>query len=195
MNLIQRVSDILLKPQATWAAIATEDSTPAGLLPAYVLPLAAVPAAANFIGMSVFGMSVGSITVRQPLIGALVQAVVSYALTVALIFVMAKVVDALAPSFGAKPNPSQAFKLVAYSATAGFVGGVVGLIPALGALGLIAALYSIYLLYLGIPVLMQCPAEKQVAFTAVLVVCMLVASLAMGLVVGLVVPTPMPQMH
>ncbi len=183
MNLIQRVTDILLKPQSTWAAIAAEDSTPASLLPAYVLPLAAIPAVVGLIGMRHF-----------PLVGLMVAAL-SYALTVVFLFVMARVVDALAPKFGARPDPKQAFKLVAYSATAGFVGSALGIVPLLGILGLAAALYSIYLLYLGLPALMQCPAEKQAAFTAVIVLCMLVAGFVMGLVQGLVVPTPALPLH
>lgn len=195
MNLVQRVSDILLKPQATWAAIAAEDRTSASLLSSFVLPLAAIAPVANFIGSTVFGMNLGGVTVHVPIVSAIVTAVLSFAMAIALVFVMARVVDMLAPNFGSKPNPNQAFKLMAYSATAGFVGGIVGLVPALGPLGLIAALYSIYLLYLGVPVLMQCPAEKQVTFTVVIVVCMLAVSLVMGLVIGLVTPSPVPQLH
>lgn len=195
MNLVQRVSDILLKPQATWTAIAAEDSTPASLTTGYVLPLAAIAPVATLIGSTVFGMNLGGVTMRVPIVSAVVTAVLSFAMAIALMFVMARVVDMLAPNFGSKANPNQAFKLMAYSATAGMVGGIVGIVPALGVLGLIAALYSIYLLYLGLPALMQCPADKQVAFTAVIVVCMLVVSLVMGLVIGLVTPSPMPQLH
>lgn len=195
MNLVQRTTDILLKPQSTWTAVAAEDTPPARLMTGYVLPLAAIAPVAGLIGSTVFGTNLGGVTMRVPIVSAVVTAVLSFAMAIALVYVMAHVVNKLATNFGAKPNLNQAFKLMAYSATAGFVGGIVGLIPALGPLGLIAALYSIYLLYLGVPLLMQCPAEKQVAFTVVIVVCMLMVSLVMGLVIGLVTPSPMPQLH
>ena len=49
----------------------------------------------------------------------------------------------------------------------------------------IAALYSIYLIYTGIPVLMKAPEEKAVGYTAVLIVCGIVASLVVGAVSAL----------
>ena len=81
-----------------------------------------------------------------------------------------------------------AFKLVAYGSTAGFVGGIFSLIPSLGVLGLFAGLYSIYLIYTGIPVLMKCPQEKAGAYTAVVIVCGIVASLIVGAVSAAVIP-------
>jgi len=60
------------------------------------------------------------------------------------------------------------------------VGGIFNLLPALSMLGLIAALYSVYLIYTGIPVLMKSPADKALGYTAVLIVCGVVAGLILG---------------
>jgi hypothetical protein len=83
----------------------------------------------------------------------------------------------------------QALKLVAYGGTAGFVGGIFSLLPSLSVLGLLAALYSVYLIYTGVPTLMKCPAEKALAYTAVVVVCGIVAIVVLGAITALLMPS------
>ena len=73
-----------------------------------------------------------------------------------------------------------ALKVVAYGSTAGFVGGIFSLLPPLAWLGLLLALYSIYLFYTGLPVLMRCPPEKAGAYTAVVIVCAIVATIVVA---------------
>jgi uncharacterized protein YqgC (DUF456 family) len=114
--------------------------------------------------------------------------VVSYGLSLLVVFLLALIVDALAPTFNGSKSQINAFKLVAYGSTAGFVGGIFSLIPSLGVLGLLAGLYSIYLIYTGIPVLMKCPQEKAGAYAAVVIVCGIVASLIVGAVSAAVIP-------
>lgn len=87
--------------------------------------------------------------------------------------------NALAPTFGGQKNPLAAFKLMAYGSTAMLLAGIFSLIPTLSILGLVG-LYSIYLIYVGLPVLMKCPREKALAYTAVLIVCGIVANLIVG---------------
>jgi hypothetical protein len=81
-----------------------------------------------------------------------------------------------------------AFKLVAYGGTAGFVGGIFSMVPALSMLGMLASLYSIYLINLGLPELMKCPPEKAVPYTAVVLVCGFVASVMLRAVSGVMIP-------
>jgi len=180
MNLIQRVQDILLKPIPTWPVIEQETTDVATIYKSYLIYLAAIPALASFIGMTLIGVGGFGMTMRMPFMGGLANLVVGYVLSLAMVFVMALIVDALAPTFKGSKNPLNAFKLVAYGATAAFVGGIFSLIPSLGVLGLLASLYSIYLVYTGLPVLMKCPQDKAVAYTAVVVVC----GIGVGIVVG-----------
>jgi len=114
--------------------------------------------------------------------------VVGYVLSLAMVFVLALIVDALAPTFGGSKSQISALKVVAYGSTAGFLGGIFSLLPALSILGLLAAFYSIYLIYTGLPVLMKCPKEKAVAYTAVVIVCGFVLMLVAGAVTGLMMP-------
>jgi len=136
--------------------------------------------------MSLIGASAFGISVRVPIVSGLVNMVAGYVLSLAMVFGLALVVDALAPTFGGTKSPINALKLVAYGSTAGFVGGIFSVLPALSALGLLAGLYSIYLVYIGLPVLMKCPPEKAVAYTAVVMVCAIVAGVLVGVILGTV---------
>lgn len=179
-RLVERVKNILLKPKAEWEVIDQEPASIAGIYFKHVIPLAAIPALATLIGSLVFGYSLLGVTYRPPLVPTLISALVQYGLTLAGVFVLALVIDMLAPKFEATANKVQAFKVAAYSATAAWVAGIFGLVPALSMLTILG-LYSLYLLYLGLPRLMRAPQEKALSYTAVVVVVMI----AIGLVIGL----------
>ncbi|MEO7008540.1 MAG: Yip1 family protein, partial [Caldimonas sp.] len=189
MPLIQRVQDILLRPRQTWPAIAAEPGDTASIYSSYVIYLAAIPAIAGFIGLSLVGAGAMGYSVRLPIATGLAHMVLGYVLSLVMVFVIALLVDALAPTFGGTKSQISALKLVAYGSTAGFVGGIFSLLPMLSILGLVAALYSIYLIYTGIPVLMKCPPEKAAAYTAVVIVCGIVAMLVLAAVTSMVLPS------
>lgn len=191
MNLVQRVQDILLKPKATWPLIEAEPGDAAAIYKNYLVILALIPAVASFIGLSLVGMGGFGVHFRVPIFLGLVSMVVGYIVSLVMVFVLSLIVDALAPTFGGTRNPLAAFKLVAYAATAGFVGGVFNLLPMLSILGLLAALYGLYLFYIGLPVLMKCPPEKALAYTAVTAVCSIVGWIVIGALLALLTPSPM----
>ena len=189
-SLIQRVQDILLRPKQTWPVIAAEPGDSATLYSGYIAPLAAIPVIAGFIGMTLIGIGFG-VTVHVPIFTGLIQGLVSYVLSLVIVFVIALLVDVLAPTFGGTRSQINALKVVGYASTAGFVGGIFNLLPALSIVGLLFALYGIYLLYSGLPVLMRCPPDKAVPYTAVVVVCGIVAVLVLGAVTALFTGTGM----
>ena len=182
MNIVQRAKEILLTPKQTWPVIEAETTDTTTLYTQYLMILALIPAVAAFIGMSLIGINVLGVSIRTPLVSGLVGMIVSYVLSLAMIYVLALIADALAPTFGGQKNPMQALKLVAYSSTAGMVGGIFSLIPALAVLGVLTSLYSIYLLFIGIPIMMKSPQEKALPYTAVLLVCGLIAGVVLGVV-------------
>ncbi len=188
MTLIERITDILLRPRQAWERIDHEPGEPGPLYTRYLMLLAAVPAVCGFIGMSLVGMGGFGMTIRIPVATGLVNAVVSYVLSLAGVFVLALVIDALAPTFGGVRSRGQALKVAVYASTAAMLGGVFGLLPSLAVLGLLAALYSVYLLYMGLPVLMRSPAQRAVPYTAAVVVAAIVLGVVMGAVMSLVVP-------
>lgn len=191
MNLIDRVKRILLSPRTEWGVIDAEPTTPAQLYTGYILPLAAIGPIAQIIGYSVFGISVPFMgTYRVPIGSAITSALVAYVLSLVAVYVLALIIDALAPTFSGQRSQIQALKVAAYSSTASWVAGIFALIPGLRLLTILG-LYSLYLLYLGLPIVMKAPREKAMAYTAVVVLAAIVLFMVTGIVAGrfMAVPT------
>jgi hypothetical protein len=185
MSLMARAKNILLQPKTEWPVIAGEQATTGGLYTGYIIPLAAIGPIASIIGWSVFGFSVPFVgSIRYPIGISLRNGVVIYALSLVGVFVLALIIDALAPTFGGQKNQIQALKTSAYSYTAAWVAGIFNLIPSIALLGLLAALYSCYLLFLGLPVLMKAPEDKAVGYTAVVIIVAIVLYFVIGAVVA-----------
>ena len=116
--------------------------------------------------------------------------VLHYALTLALVYVMALIINALAGTFGGQKDMVQALKAVAYAWTASWIAGIAVIMPWLGWLiGSLGAVYAIYLLYLGLPYTMKCPPEKAGGYTAVSIIIAIVLSWIVALIVGGVIGT------
>lgn len=180
-GLVARVKAILLKPEETWAVIDGEPATIGGLYRSYVIPLAAIPAVCGLIGMLVFGIGGFGISFRPSPVWAVAQAVVQFGLTLAMCYVMALIIEGLAPSFGGVKDRTQAFKVAAYASTASWVAGVFSLVPALGVLGLLGALYSLFLLFKGLPRVMKTPEDRAAPYTAVVVIVAIVVGVIIAL--------------
>jgi hypothetical protein len=184
MNLVDRVKRILLSPRTEWEVIDAEQTTLAALYTGYIAPLAAIGPIAQLIGFSVFGIPLPLRgTYRVPFGSALTGAIISYVLSLAVIYLLALIIDALAPTFSGQRNQIQALKVAAYSSTAAWVAGIFALIPWLGFLGIVG-LYSLYLLYLGLPVLMKAPREKALPYTAVVILAAIVLFVVVGMIAG-----------
>ena len=182
-SLIGRVRSMLLQPSATWDVIDTEPATIGGLYRGYVAPLAAIPAVCSLVGMLVFGIGgIFGISFRPSPVWLITQAIVSYVLGLVMVYVIALIIEGLAPTFGGTKDRVQAFKVAAYAFTASWVAGVFALIPMLGIVALLGALYSLYLLYLGLPKLMKAPDEKAMPSFAVV----LIVAVVVGLVISVV---------
>ena len=172
MNLVDRVKNILMSPQTEWPTIAAEPATTQSIYTGYVMILAAIGPAAILLRGLVGGF-----------LGAVAVAIASYIIALAITFVLALIVDALAPSFGGTKDFVGSLKLTAYTYTAVWVAGIFQLLPFIGGIvGLLAAIYAFYTFYLGAPVLAKCAPDKAVGFTIVVVICGLVLGfLLMGL--------------
>jgi hypothetical protein len=179
-SLVERAKAILLQPKETWPVIATERSSPGDIITRYAIPLAAIGPVASFIGGQVFGFSAIFATYRPGLMAGLSMAITTFIMAIVSLVIMGLVVDFLAPKFDGEADRSQAYKLCAYSLTAGWVAGIFGLLPSLGLLSLLAALYGIYLFYLGATPVMKVPAAKASGFTAVTIIVMIVLTMALG---------------
>jgi hypothetical protein len=194
MNLIERAKNILLQPKQEWPVIAGENTVTADLYKNYIAPLAAIPALAGFIGLSLVGINMVFLggTFRVPVSSGLAYAIINFLLTLGAVYVLALIVNALAPTFGGEKNMQQALKLVAYSSTASWLAGIFAIVPQLSILSLLG-LYSLYLLYLGLPVLMKCPADKAMGYTVMIIVSAIGIFLVVGVISSAVIPYPTPD--
>jgi len=195
MDLISRVKGILLNPKQEWQTISGETTTMAELYKSYIVILAAIGPVASIIGMSIIGISMplaGSF--RIPIGSSLTSAIIQYVLTLAGVYVMALVIDALAPTFSGEKNINQAFKVAAYSYTPGWLVGIFMVIPALGMLGILG-LYGLYILYLGLPLLMKAPQEKSMGYTAAVIIAGIVIFAIIGAISHTFISYPMPGMR
>lgn len=183
--LIDRAKNIILKPKEEWPVIGAESTTIADIYKSYVIPLAAIPAVAGLIGSLTMGVSILGISYRPSVTGAISTAVVQYVMALVSTFILALIIEALAPTFGGVKDRTQAFKVAAYSSTAAWLAGIFSLIPALSILGILG-LYSLYLLYLGLPLLMKAPAEKAMSYTVVTIIAAIVLFLIIGAITGAV---------
>lgn len=184
-SFLARVKGILLTPAAEWPVVDREDTAPSSVFGTYVLPLAALAAVVNFIRTSVIGINMpfGG-TIRSPVTAGLTNAVLTCAMAVLGVALIAGIINLLAPTFGGVRDTRRALRTAAYSLTAAYVGTFLGLLPLGTLLSLLAGLYGIYILYLGLPLMMHSNPGRAVGYTASVVICTLLAGLILGAVVG-----------
>lgn len=163
--LQQRVTGILATPQTEWLTITSEADSVSGLYTRYILPLAAIGPVALLLR------------------GSLGLAIVQYAIMLVWLFVCAKVLEWLAPRFGAGGDTTQALKLVTYASTPGWLAGVANLLPWVGSvIVLVATAYNIYLFYLGLSPVLKTPSAQVIPFMLVAAIVMIVVFMVLGFI-------------
>ncbi len=184
MDIVARAKGLIMSPKTEWEAIAAEPAgDPIELIKTYAVPMAAIPAVCGFIGSALFG-AMGMLGIG---IGRLfVMMILGYVLGLVAIFVIAKIIEMLQPSFGAVADPVGAMKLAVYTPTAVWVAGIFSLLPPLSFLGILG-LYSIYILYVGVPIVARVPQEKAVPFILVLALIGIVVNILVGVLIGMLV--------
>lgn len=189
-KIVGRVKRILLQPRAEWDAIAAEPTTPKTLYLNYIVILAAIGPIASIIGMSLVGISIPFLGhYRVPLGSSIGHAIVGYVLTLIGTYVLALIINGLAPSFGGAKNQTQALKVAAYSQTPGWVIAVVMLYPPLGILRILG-LYGLFLLFLGLPPLMKAPRERALGYAVVTIIAAIVIYVIIGWLAGMLISYP-----
>jgi hypothetical protein len=170
MKLFERAKAIMLSPRTEWQVIEQEPSRPSELL-TYVAVLAAIPEIANFIGQSLIGG-------YKPIVPSLLRAIIAYGVTLAMVYIIAGVIDLLAPRFGGKKNFGNAVKLSVYSHTPLWLAGIFLLVPGLNFL-LMLGLYGIYLLWIGLP-MMGVPRYRALSYAVFVIICALIPAIVLA---------------
>jgi hypothetical protein len=188
---VEHAREILLHPKQEWMRIEKEPTSVGDLYRKYIAPLAAIGPVAAIIGWSVFGIGVPFAgRYRMPLGSALASGVARYVLALIGVFVLALIIDSLAPSFSGQKSRTQALKVAAYASTAAWCAGIFALVPPLAFLGILG-LYSLYLLYSGLPVLMKVPQDRAAGYTLVVVICAIVLFALIAWVSAFFITVPM----
>lgn len=180
--MIARIIALLLTPRAEWARIDREPATVRGLMTAWVMPLAAIGPLAKLIESQAFGYTSSGAPIITPLTTALTEALVGYVLSLVGVYLLARLINGLAPSFKGRRDRVAAMKVAAYGSTAAYLAGVFEILHALQWLEILGA-YSLYLLFVGLPAVMHAPPKRVLAYTAIT----LVAAIGMTILFTLVV--------
>jgi hypothetical protein len=192
-KIIQRARTLLVSPRTEWPVIAAEPATVQGLYRDYFMILAAIPPICQFVKVSILGYAWHGFRVYRLGIGSgLTAAIVAYVTSLAGIYVLAVIVEALAPNFGGEANRIQALKAAGYSYTPLWIAGVALILPGLAALvALAGAIYGIYLLYLGLASTMKVVPERATGYTAVVVISGVVLGWIIAVITGGITGMPL----
>jgi len=163
--ILSRAYGLLREPKKEWEQIRAEETTVPNILIGYVAPLAAIPPVCDLIGSTLFNRM---LQVEPG--DALVRAVITWVVTIALVYLLGFLINALADMFDAERDELSAHKIAAYSLTPAFLSGVFSLWPPLWWLSLFALAAMVFLMYRGLPILMKAPAEKALSYAATLTV-------------------------
>lgn len=192
-KIISDIRDLIVNPVQTFERLNAEETTRSQLTKSMLLYLAAIPAVAGFIGRVIIGHSVPFVGYYHvPFFPGLLWSILMFVLGVAIVYLIAFIINGLIGSFGGERNELNAFKLSLYSFMPLFVLGVFSLIPALMGL-FILGLYGIYLFYVGSPILMRCPEEKALPFTVVVSLIAILITVLFYRVAQLAIANSMPN--
>lgn len=186
MDIVARAKGLILRPRKEWAAIAFEPTDTRALFTGYAMPVSAVPAVAGFIGSAIFGAMLGSVTggaMRVGIPGLLISSLLGWVLGLVSVFVIGRIIEALAPRFGAPADPLAAMKLAVYAPTAAWLAGVFAILPPLALLSVLG-LYSLYLFHVGAPIVARVPQDRALVFTAAVVAVAILVNLLIAVLLG-----------
>lgn len=186
-NLIQRVINIITKPKEEWRVIASEKPDTTKLLVGYALILAAIPAIASFIKFGVIGVTYWGYTSRS-IAGGIQYGLVQLLSALIGVYILAWIIDLLAPSFDSRKDFGRSLQLAVYSTTPQWLAGILLILgTSMSILVLVIGLYAIYLLAVGMPVIKETPKEKVVGYVVVTIIAMIVLTFVVALIIGAIV--------
>ena len=177
MSIVNRAKGMMLNPASEWEIVAKEPATVSALFTSYAVILAALPAIATIVALGIFGVgrdAVAMAGMSTGLIDTIVRTALGYAVGLGMLYLMALIVKAAAPSFNGKSELIQSLKLMTYASTPSWLIGIAT--PFLADAPFIVLLLSIgtlafvvYLIYLGLRPVLDVPQDKVVGFTVVIV--------------------------
>jgi hypothetical protein len=172
-EFLGRLKGMLIAPKAEFAQIAAAGTATSRIYTGFVMPLALLDALIGFIHVSIVGTAEPLTgTVRVPVTGGLLTALLVFAFGLLGIGVVAWVLDALAPFFGAVPDRRLASATAAYASTPIWLATVLVPFPTVWApVEVLAVMYHTWLLYVGLRVLMRAARDRVLGYATTVVLC------------------------
>ncbi|EGT5709866.1 YIP1 family protein [Cronobacter dublinensis subsp. dublinensis] len=166
---MNHVWGLLAHPFQEMQVIRRENETVSHHYTHHVLIMAAIPVLCAFIGTTQIGWDFGDgNVVRLSLFTGFYLAVLFYALMLAGVAIMGRVIWWMARDFPHRPSLAGCMVFAGYVATPLFLSGIVALYPLVwlcGLVGTLALLYTGYLLYVGIPAFLSIDQEESLRFS------------------------------
>ncbi|EGT5661418.1 Yip1 family protein [Cronobacter dublinensis] len=166
---MNHVWGLLAHPFQEMQVIRRENETVSHHYTHHVLIMAAIPVLCAFIGTTQIGWDFGDgNVVRLSLFTGFYLAVLFYALMLAGVAIMGRVIWWMARDFPHRPSLASCMVFAGYVATPLFLSGIVALYPLVwlcGLVGTLALLYTGYLLYVGIPAFLSIDQEESLRFS------------------------------
>ncbi|EOW6618777.1 Yip1 family protein [Cronobacter dublinensis] len=166
---MNHVWGLLAHPFQEMQVIRRENETVSHHYTHHVLIMAAIPVLCTFIGTTQIGWDFGDgNVVRLSLFTGFYLAVLFYALMLAGVAIMGRVIWWMARDFPHRPSLAGCMVFAGYVATPLFLSGIVALYPLVwlcGLVGTLALLYTGYLLYVGIPAFLSIDQEESLRFS------------------------------
>lgn len=178
MDLVGRAKGMVLTPAQEWSAVAGESTDTMTLIQGYVAPLA---------GLAAIGSLLGSLILGGGFVRSIVLAIMSFILAIVAVFVLAKIAELLAPTFGGPQDGAASMKLAAHAPTSAWIGGFLSFIPVIGWIAaLVGGLYSLYVIYLGVSPVMRVPDDKSLVYTICIIVAAVVVQMVLGMLAAMI---------
>ncbi|MBY0564140.1 MAG: YIP1 family protein [Hyphomonadaceae bacterium] len=172
--ILSRAYGLFRDPREEWRQIKAEETTVPNIMVGYVAPLAAIPPICDLIGSTLFN----SMLSLDPA-SAVVRGVVTWVVSIALVFLLGLLVNTLADNFDGDRDDLSAQKVAAYALTPAFLSGVFSLWPPLWWLSLIALAAMVFLMYRGLPILMKAPEDRALGYAATVTIAAMVAGIVL----------------
>ncbi len=180
-GLFGRMKGMLFAPRAQWALIATEITPTRRIYINYIVPLALLDALVAYLHVT-------SGAVHVPFSGAMITASLVFGFGLLGIFLVALIINAVAPFFGAVSDRRLASAIAAYASTPIWLATVFVPFPTLWApLQVLAVSWHTWLLYLGLRLLMKAARDRVLGYATTVVLCTIlleivfaIASTALG---------------
>ncbi len=176
---MNHVWGLLAHPDREMRDIKQENETVSHHYTHHVLLMALIPVLCAFVGTTQIGWDFGAQkTVQLSMLNALGLAILFYALILAGVAVMGRVINWMARDYPQRPSLQRCTVFAGYVATPLFLSGIVALYPLVWLcvlIGALALVYTGYLLYIGIPMFLNIDRDESLRFSG--------STLAIGILV------------